>query len=65
VLFNVESNRVQSYRYPHGKGKKGKVIPVQAVEALRVSVVNWGTVLQAERSRFRFPMKSLDFFQFF
>jgi hypothetical protein len=27
----------------------------------RGSVVGWGTVLQAGRSRFRFPMRSLDF----
>jgi hypothetical protein len=27
----------------------------------RGSVVGWGTMLQAGRSRFRFPMRSLDF----
>jgi hypothetical protein len=27
----------------------------------RGSVVGWGTILQAGRSRIRFPMKSLDF----
>jgi hypothetical protein len=28
----------------------------------RSSVVGWGTMLQARKSRFRFPMKSLDIF---
>jgi hypothetical protein len=27
-----------------------------------VAAVGWGTALQAERSRFRFPMRSLEFF---
>jgi hypothetical protein len=27
----------------------------------RGSVIGWGTMLQAGRSRVRFPMKSLDF----
>jgi hypothetical protein len=33
------------------------------VEA-RGSVVGWGTMLQGERSRVRFPTRSLNYFQF-
>jgi hypothetical protein len=34
---------------------------VRQHKGARVSLVGWGTTLQAERSRFRFPMRSLDF----
>jgi hypothetical protein len=30
-------------------------------EGARGKVFGWGTILQAERSRVRFPMRSLDF----
>jgi hypothetical protein len=33
------------------------------VKGARGSVVGYGIMLQAGRSRFRFPMRSLDFFQ--
>jgi hypothetical protein len=42
-----ESNNKQ--KLPYFKGTRG-------------SVVGWGTILQAGRSRFRFPMRLLDFF---
>jgi hypothetical protein len=32
------------------------------MKGTRGSVVGWGTMLQAAKSRFRFPMRSLDFF---
>jgi hypothetical protein len=38
--------------------------PVCTSIGARLSVVGWGTMLQAGRSRDRVPMRSLDFFQF-
>jgi hypothetical protein len=40
---------------------KDKYHPVTSHEEVRGGPVGWATVLQAGRSRFRFPMVSLDF----
>jgi hypothetical protein len=34
------------------------------IRGARGNIVGWGTMLQAGRSRVRFPMRSLNFFQF-
>jgi hypothetical protein len=37
------------------------IIIIIIIIGVRGSVVDWGTILQAGRSRIRFPMKSFDF----
>jgi hypothetical protein len=39
-----------------------KITPRYFIRGVHGSVVGWGTIQQAGRSQFRFPMRSLDFF---
>jgi hypothetical protein len=60
-MFRIRYDGLLPIIYSHSESSANCCINPIVKTVVRGSVVDWGTVLQAGRSRVRFPMRSLDF----